>query len=129
MGEPTTASAATPPSRPPTPPQPGGATDTFAAARRQLGIALRRSLRQRLAVVSLIVFTSLVLCAFVGPCVWPYDHTIGRDIAASQPPSLRPPFCTTTAGHDVLGQVMRGTQQSLKVALTVALLSTVVGSI
>lgn len=97
--------------------------------RSQLQLALRRFLRHRLAVASLIVFLLVVGFAFVGPFLWPYDHLIARGVPPSAPPSLDHPFGTTTAGQDVMGQVMRGTQQSLKVALTVALISTTIGTL
>ncbi len=97
--------------------------------RSQLRIILRRFLHHRLAVASLLLLVLIVAFAFLGPAVWTYDHRIHPDIPSSQPPSLAHPFGTTSAGHDVMAQVMRGTQQSLKVALTVALLSTAVGSI
>ena len=75
------------------------------------------------------VGTAVVAFAFVGPHLWPYGHEIQRGIPGGAPPSWAHPFGTTSAGHDVLGQVMRGTQQSLKVALTVALVSTTIGAL
>lgn len=95
----------------------------------QLQLVLRRFVRHRLAVASLIVLVLVIAFAFFGPLLWPYDHLIHRQIPSSQPPSLDHPFGTTTAGHDVMGQVMRGTQQSLKVAFTVALVSTTIGAL
>jgi peptide/nickel transport system permease protein len=92
-------------------------------------IVLARFVRHRLAMTSLVVFLLVVAFAFLGPLLWPYDHTIQRGVPSGEPPSWSHPFGTTSAGHDVLGQVMRGTQQSLKVALTVALLSTTIGSV
>src|SRR5262249_13231853 len=44
-------------------------------------------------------------------------------------PSLRHPFGTDNLGVDQLATVMRGTQQSLKIALSIAALATVGGSI
>jgi peptide/nickel transport system permease protein len=95
----------------------------------QLRLVLRRFARHRLAVVSAGAFLAIVLFAFVGPSVWPYDHTIAPGVPSSTPPSLAHPFGTTSAGQDVFGQVMRGTQQSLKVALTVSVLMTTIGSV
>jgi peptide/nickel transport system permease protein len=97
--------------------------------RSQFRLVLTRFLHHRLAVGSLVVFLLVVAFAFVGPFFWPYDHTIARGVPSSSPPSWAHPFGTTSAGHDVLGQVMRGTQQSLKVALTVAVISTVIGAL
>ncbi len=90
--------------------------------------ALRRFLRHRIAMVSLVVFLLLVLFAFVGPLLWKYkyneltpDNSVG--------PSAKHPFGTDNLGVDGLAAVMRGTQQSLKIALCIALLAVVAGSI
>jgi ABC-type dipeptide/oligopeptide/nickel transport system permease subunit len=88
---------------------------------------LRRFLRHRLAVSSLLLFILIVLFAFVGPHLWKYDyHYI--DGPSYQAPSAAYPLGTDQAGHDLLAQVMRGTQQSLKVSLLVAFLATTVGA-
>lgn len=97
--------------------------------RSQLRLIVRRFVRHRLAVGSLILLLLVFAFAFLGPLLWPHDHTIVPGAPSSSPPSWDHPFGTTSAGHDVLGQVMRGTQQSLKVAVTVATLSTTIGSL
>lgn len=97
--------------------------------RSQVRLVVRRFLRHRLAVASLVVLLLVFAFAFLLPLLWPYDHTIVPGAPSSAPPSAEHPFGTTRAGHDVLGRVMRGTQQSLKVALTVSVLSTVIGSL
>lgn len=97
--------------------------------RGQVRMIAERFLRHRLAVGSLILFLLILAFAFLGPLVWGYDHTIARGVPSGAPPSGAHPFGTTSAGQDMLGMVMRGTQQSLKVALTVALIATVIGSI
>ncbi|MGH8774199.1 MAG: ABC transporter permease [Jiangellaceae bacterium] len=110
--------------------RPGAAAEAITTEQRsELGLALRRFVRHRLAVASLVVFVLVVAFAFLGPMVWPYDHTVTRGVPSSVGPSWDHPFGTTTAGQDVMGQVMRGTQQSLKVALTVAVLSTTFGAL
>lgn len=115
-----------------TTPQPG--TPVVAEAihtteRSHLQLVAGRFLRHRLAVGSLVLFLLIIAFAFIGPLLWPYDHRIEPGIPSSEAPSWDHPFGTTSAGHDVLGQVMRGTQQSLKVALTVAVLSTAIGTV
>ncbi|HEY1178480.1 MAG TPA: ABC transporter permease [Phytomonospora sp.] len=99
------------------------------AERGQWRLVLRRFLRHRLAVASLAVFLLVVVFAFIGPLVWKWDHLLHREIPSLAAPSADHPFGTTRAGNDVLAQVMRGTQQSLKVALTVAVLATGIGSV
>ena len=56
------------------------------------------------------------LFAFLGPRLWRYDYRFQPDIVSDSSPSLSHPFGTSRSGHDLLGQVMRGTQQSLRVA-------------
>ncbi|CAM4187335.1 ABC transporter permease [Nocardiopsis rhodophaea] len=114
-------------------PVPGrGAGAEPVATSRQRGqtrVIMTRFLRHRPAVVSLVLLIAIAAFAFLGPYVWTWDHLVHREIPGNQPPSLDHPLGTTSAGHDILGQLMRGTQQTLKVALTVSLLATVVGSV
>lgn len=79
--------------------------------------------------ISLVVLVVVVLAAFVGPLLWRWDHTVHLEIPPSVPPNADHPLGTTTAGHDVLGQLMRGAQQTLKVAFTVSVMGTVIGSL
>ena len=95
--------------------------------RSQSQMVLRRFLRHRLAVASLILLVVLILVAFFGPFFWHYTY---EDLSSSgsSPPTLANPFGTDTAGHDLFARVMRGTQQSLKVAVLVMVLSTGIGA-
>ncbi|WP_100447931.1 ABC transporter permease [Glycomyces xiaoerkulensis] len=97
--------------------------------RSQWEMVLRRFLRHRLAVTSLILFVLIVLFAYVGPFLWKWDHTLHREIPSLAGPTLDHPFGTDQVGHDMLGAVMRATRQSLNVALTVAFGATAIGSI
>ena len=90
--------------------------------------AMRRFLQHRLAVGSLSIFLLLVLFAFIGPLVWKYKYTtITPDNSVG--PRLAHPFGTDNLGHDLFAEVMRGLQQSIKVALLIALLATTVGTL
>jgi peptide/nickel transport system permease protein len=106
-----------------------GATDRefTIKERRQWQIVLSRFMRHRLAVGSLIVFILLVLLAFVGPLIWKYDYT---DLTSPSNVRFSPdnPMGTDNLGHDLFAQVMRGMQQSLKVALLTTLLATGIGA-
>jgi glutathione transport system permease protein len=97
--------------------------------RSQLQLVVARFLRHRMAVVGLVLLLLIISFAFLLPLVWPYDHTIDRSIPVSAPPSASHPFGTDSAGHDMMGVVMRGTQQSLKVGLTVALMTAVIAGL
>jgi ABC-type dipeptide/oligopeptide/nickel transport system permease subunit len=90
--------------------------------------AARRFMRHRVAMVSLGVFILLLLFAFVGPHLWKYKYDqLTNDNSAG--PSAKHPFGTDNLGVDGLAAVMRGTQISLKIAISIAILAVVVGSI
>jgi peptide/nickel transport system permease protein len=97
--------------------------------RSQWSMVLRRFLRHKVAMVALIVFLGIVLFAFVGPYLWQWDHRIDRSIPSYESPSWAHPFGTDRAGRDMMGTVMKATQQSLKVALLVSLGSTLIGAV
>ncbi len=96
--------------------------------RTQIQLVWRRFRRHRAAMISLVLLGLIVAFAFLGPLVWPWGYTVNPDIPSNAGPSLEHPFGTTKQGTDVFAQTMRGAQQSLKVALTVAVVSTVVGA-
>src|ERR671918_617879 len=84
------------------------------AERSQFQLIMRRFLRHRLAVASIVIFLLVVVFAFAGPLLWQYDHTqFTPDNSVG--PSLKHPFGTTEDGKDEMALVMRGTQQSIKV--------------
>ena len=97
--------------------------------RSQLQLVMGRFIRHKLAVIGLVGFLLIVAFAFLGPLVWKYNHQIYREIPSNQPPSWAHPFGTTRAGHDYMGQIMRGTQQTLKVGFLVAFMATGIGAI
>jgi peptide/nickel transport system permease protein len=104
------------------------ADQPFAVTERtQTQLVLRRFLRHRLAVASLLVFVLIVVFAFVGPLLWRYTYFTSTP-DNSQPPSLTHPFGTTGDGKDLLALVMRGTQQSVKISLLIAVASTIWGA-
>ena len=88
-----------------------------------------RFLGNRLATGGAIVLLLLALFAFVGPLLWTYDHRFHPEIASDLRPTFDHPFGTSRSGHDLLGQVMRGTQQSLRVAVLAGLLSAGIGAV
>jgi peptide/nickel transport system permease protein len=98
--------------------------------RSQWRMAIRRFLRHKAAVVSLFVFILLILFAFVLPHFWKYKYN-GAFInytEINKSPSWKHPFGTDSE-HDLMAVVMRGTQQSLKVAFLIALVGTGGGAI
>jgi peptide/nickel transport system permease protein len=96
--------------------------------RTQTQLVLRRFVRHRAAMISLVVFVLILLWAFIGPHLWHYSYAKYTE-DNSKPPSWKHPFGTDSSGYDGYAQVMRGTQTSLKIAIMIALGSTLVGAI
>ncbi|MBE7187277.1 ABC transporter permease [Jatrophihabitans endophyticus] len=109
----------------------GGVEREFTVKERtQWQMAFRRFLKHRAAVISVVVFVLLVLFAFVLPHFWSYKYN-GSFINVddiNKGPSWSHPFGTDTE-HDEMAEIMRGTQQSLKVAFIIALVGTGVGAL
>ncbi len=97
--------------------------------RSQFEMVVRQFFKHRLAVISVVVLLAVAAFAFLGPLVWPYDHTIHREIPIGIRPTLEHPFGTTRQGHDYFGQMMRATQQTLKVGFVVAIMVTGIGTL
>jgi peptide/nickel transport system permease protein len=108
-------------------PGPGIEREFTIKERKQWQMVLLRFLRHRMAVVSLLVLIVVILVAYVGPLLWKYDYT-DTTSPGSSAPTLNNPLGTDQLGHDLFAQVMRGAQQSLLVALIVAVLSTGIGA-
>ena len=88
---------------------------------------LRRFLRHKLAVASLLMLLVLVLASFLGGVITRYGYDeLTPDLSSG--PSLDHWFGTDAIGHDTFSQVLRGARRSLLVALLVSLLSTAVGT-
>src|SRR5664279_2177685 len=107
----------------------GGTEREFTVKERsQWHMAFRRFLHHRVAVASVVIFVLLLFFAFVLPLFWKFTYLkFTNDL--SQSPSWKHPFGTDSSGFDQMAVVMRGTQQSLKVALTIGFLGTGVGAI
>src|SRR5262249_54836002 len=97
-------------------------------ARTQTQLILRRFLQHKLAVVSLFVLIAVILLAFVGGALWKYSYS---DITPdnSVPPSGEHPFGTDNLGYDEFARVLRGTQLSVEIAFSVAVMATAVGTV
>jgi peptide/nickel transport system permease protein len=96
--------------------------DSKRISRRRL--ILRRFLRNKSAVVGLVIIALLVVAALVGPYLvpWQYDQIDRR--AYLKPPSDRHIFGSTQGGRDMLALTLRGLRKSLLIGFMVALLST-----
>lgn len=103
-------------------PADGGVEPSRSVSRNRL--VLRRFLRQRLAVLGLVVVVAMILIAYLGPIFykWKYDQL---DFQSFQiPPSPEHWFGTYQTGGDVFARTLRGLQKSLVIGLLGALFST-----
>lgn len=99
--------------------------------RSQWKTTVHRFTRHRPAMVSMVVFVLLMIFAFVGPSFWKYrfDQVLKKPAGANADwirPSWEHPF-GISKGYDVLAQVMRGTQYSIRIALVVTVVSVGLG--
>jgi len=85
-------------------------------------------IKNRLAVVGLLIIVIMVLFSFVGPLFYHTDQVHTNLHQISLPPSAAHPLGTDDLGYDVLGRLMLGGQSSLEVGLAAALLASVVGT-
>ncbi|MGX9671046.1 ABC transporter permease [Mycobacterium sp. HM-7] len=96
------------------------------ASRRTL--VARRFVRNRPAVVSLVLLVVLFVGCYALPPLLPYSHTDMDFGALLQPPDGRHLFGTNALGQDVLAQTLRGMQKSMLIGVCVAVISTVIAA-
>lgn len=95
--------------------------------RSQWRTVIRRFVRHRLAMISLLVLGSIFLSSIFGRFIWRFDY-LERDTAnLSQAPSWLHPFGTDSLGKDMLALTLRGAQRSILIALVVSVLATTIG--
>ncbi|MFD8424951.1 ABC transporter permease [Streptomyces sp. NPDC059466] len=92
-------------------------------------LAVRRFLRNRLAVVGLAVVVLFFLFCFAGPLVYSTDqtHTLLQQVNLA--PSGSHWLGTDAVGHDELGRLMYGGKVSLIVGLAAGVLATCIGTL
>ncbi len=86
--------------------------------------------RNPLFITGVAVVTALVIAAIFAPYITPYpqDAMHGINFAEKlKPPSLRHPFGADALGRDIFTRVVFGARMSLKIGLTVILLSLAIG--
>ena len=101
-------------------------TDTTFTSRRRL--VWRRFLRNRPAVVSLVVLIVVFVAAYALPALLPYSHTDLDYYALQQPPSPVHWLGTNGLGQDLLALTLRGMQKSMLIGVCVAFISTLIAA-
>src|SRR5688572_29427185 len=96
--------------------------------------AWRRLLKNRLAVVGMVMVAIVILAVLVGPSliVWStgftYDYIpTNPELVKSIPPSLEPPMGTDVTGRDLLARVLLGGRISLMVGIISTIVSLLIG--
>ncbi len=96
------------------------------ASRRTL--VMRRFLRNKPAVVSLILLVLLFVGCYALPPLLPYSYSDLDYYALQQPPSVDHWFGTNALGQDLLAQTLRGMQKSMLIGVCVAFISTIIAA-
>jgi peptide/nickel transport system permease protein len=92
------------------------------ASRRNL--VARRFIRNRPAVVAVVLLALLFIGCYALPRLLPYGYNDLDYDALLQPPSLKHWFGTNALGQDLLARTLRGMQKSMLIGFCVALIST-----
>jgi peptide/nickel transport system permease protein len=87
-------------------------------------LVTRRFMRNRPAVVAVILLAVLFVGCYGLPPLLPYDYNALDYHALLQPPSLKHWFGTNALGQDLLARTLRGMQKSMLIGFCVALIST-----
>ena len=90
--------------------------------------ALRKLLTNRLAVLGLVLFTTILLMSIFAPLLTSYDPLKINLRAILQPPSWEHWFGTDTTGRDVFARVLYGGRVSILVGLGSALVAATIGA-
>jgi ABC-type dipeptide/oligopeptide/nickel transport system permease subunit len=88
---------------------------------------MRRLMANKLAVVGLVVVIAVILIALIGPYITPYDF-LSQDLdGRNQTPTATHWFGTDDLGRDVLSRVIYGARTAVIVAISVTILSFLIG--
>src|SRR5436305_10547119 len=94
------------------PPTEGGGSAAVLARTSRGRLVLRRLLRNRLAMLGVLVIVLLYLAAFTYTWYWPWSYLVSDQNAYLSAPSGTHLFGTDQDGFDMYAQVMRGLQKS-----------------
>jgi ABC-type dipeptide/oligopeptide/nickel transport system permease subunit len=96
-------------------------------SRSQLQLAVRRFVRNPLAMCGLAAFLLLMVAAFAGPRLLPFGYDQQTDTLSAPPGTDGHPFGTDTIGRDVLALTLRGIQWSMLMCAVFVVVASVLG--
>jgi peptide/nickel transport system permease protein len=91
-------------------------------------LVLRRFLRNRPAVASLVVLIVMFVGCYALPPLLPWSYTDLDYYSLQEPPSPDHWFGTNSLGQDLFAMTLRGMQKSMLIGLCVALISTAIAA-
>lgn len=92
-------------------------------------IYFRRFMRNKMAVVGVIIFFLLVLLAVFGKYLTPWAYDQPDFLNLSVPPSSEHWFGTTDSGNDLFAQTIHGLGRSLTIAVPAAIATTILSAV
>ncbi|WP_326682064.1 ABC transporter permease [Streptomyces sp. NBC_01237] len=104
----------------------GPAAAPAARGERKWRLYLRRFLRNRMAVIGLLIFALIALLGLLGPLLTPHSYEDVDFLAISDAPDGDHWMGTTGAGNDLFAQLTHGIQRSLVIGLAVSLATTAI---
>ena len=116
---------------PPPAPKQGNSIDDQRTMRatRKSKIYFRRFMRNKAAVLGLIIFFLLVLLAVFGKFLTPWNYQDPDFLNLSVPPSSEHWFGTTDSGNDLFAQVVHGLGRSLTIAVPASIATTIISAL
>lgn len=91
--------------------------------------AFQRLMRDRLAIVGLVIMGLFLLTALLAPVLAPYDPIVQTLVDRRQPPSSQYLLGTDDLGRDILSRIIFGTRKSLQVGVMSVSLAIIVGAL
>ncbi|MDO5332268.1 MAG: ABC transporter permease, partial [Bacillota bacterium] len=91
--------------------------------------AWKRLVRNKLAVVGMILLALLIVMAVLAPVIAPYDYKLQNLDALTNPPSKEHIFGTDSYGRDILSRIMYGARYSLPIGFLCVICAFGVGGV
>ncbi len=93
----------------------------------ELAAVMQQLVKNKLAVIGLIIFSLEIIIAILAPIISPYKYDLMDMTVMQQGPSFQHWFGTDELGRDILSRVMYGSRYSLTLGLIAVTISTSMG--